>query len=822
MAPALIVGLLSVVTALALPFAAVSVNQPQVSWPADPVRPASTMLMLSAYRPLAFDASFSCADVRAAAATGGSLVLATTRAGSAEGAGAGLVVAMANGELTVTSRGVGLAREPIGADSCRYTLAGQDGSMVLARDGRELGRGPMPDVDALVTTVATAPGASTTDLSVRLTVDDRFATSPAPGKVALIVLLLVAVAGAVGLLVAFGRRVGGVRSDRADVTRPARPWGAAVDVLVVAALGMWLFLAPLTIDDGYYSAMAANAPFEGYVGNYFQLFNQGFTPFSWIYWALASWQNLVGFSPVALRVPAVVCGLLTWVCVRGLVGTVRSDPQTAAEAAGARRRVLTTAALGVVFLAWWLPFDMGLRPETVVALAVVASLLCLVRAVERGSLLLVGTAVGISSLGATASPSGLVALAPLVAALPAVWPLLRRDDGPFATSGRILCVLAPGAAGALAAFGDGSWRDFVRAQELLRGVKTESWYTEYLRWQSLFESGSSTYAHRAPVLVTALAVAGLLVLWAVGRALSRPLPDRLLITGTTTALAFLLLAPTPSKPWMHYGTMAGVGAVFVALMVVDGPSTMRRLAGGRRPPRAGVLAAVVVVVSTLAVAGHGVNTWVPVQWTPALPHPDTPPQVWIFRFDQPLWWLLGVLVVAGVVRVVAKRRSPAWMPYATVVALSAIVALFLAANTAYLFATFGLQAVRTLDSWSIPAQNLRDPAATECGAGSQVEAADPAGPPLLPDPRAPAAPQPGPGFLADAGWPASSPPPVPPVARPNVTAWGSLAGDPERPEARPEERVGRLVTPVVHRPAGTDPTERSPRWSRAGPATAHP
>ena len=37
--------------------------------------------------------------------------------------------------------------------------------------------------------------------------------------------------------------------------------------------------------------MAANVPFTGYVANYYQLYNQGFTPFTWIYYVLSWWQT---------------------------------------------------------------------------------------------------------------------------------------------------------------------------------------------------------------------------------------------------------------------------------------------------------------------------------------------------------------------------------------------------------------------------------------------------------------------------------------------------------------------------------------------------
>lgn len=803
-ASALLCGLLSVVSALALPFAPVSVNQPEVSWPTDPTAPTSTMLMLTAYRPLALDATFSCRLAEAAGSTPGSTVVATTRPDSPPGVAAGLLVSSADGVLTVTSRGDPVARDPIGPGPCRYRIAGEGDTVVFTRDGSELGRGPMPDVDALTTSVSRIPGASPADLSVRVTVDDRFSTSPTPAKLALLAILAVSTCVAVGLLVVADRRVRGPTERRARSapkrSRSGRLLAAAVDAAVVVILVAWLFLAPLTPDDSYYSAMATNAPLEGYVGNYYQVFNQGFTPFTWIYQVLAWWQQIVGLSPVALRIPALVCGLLTWVCARRLVLVRGRDRSGALASPGSRRGVLTTAAVAVAFLAWWMPFDLGVRPEPVIALATTASLLCVVLAAERGSLVLAGAAVGLSSLGATASPTGLVALAPLIAGLPGLWPTLKGDGGRLAATARILCVVAPGAVGAVAAFGDGSWRDFVHAQQLLYGVQTfENWYTEYKRWESLLDAGSSSYAVRAAVLVTVLALLGFVVLWAAAKARSRPLPRRLVVSAATVALAFVLLAPSPSKPWMHFGAIAGVGGVFLALMVVEAPRAVRDLAGGRRLPRAAVLTAVVAVVLTLALAGHGVNTWWLSTWSPDMPHAGTPPQVWIFRFDQPLWWLLGVIAVALLVIVVTGRHDQKWKPYAAVVALSAVVAVFLASNVVYLLGTFGLEAARTADSWSIPGENLRDPFATQCAAGSQVQAADPAGPPLNPDPRAPSAP-PSRGF-APGGWVGSDPPPLPPLPPPAATGWGSLTADPASPDTLPDERTGTLTTPWLTIPA---------------------
>lgn len=794
---ALLAGVVAVVASLVLPFAPVSQNEPQVSWPNDPSAPTSTMLMLTAYRPLSIEAAFSC-RLADQVVPPERVVLATTRPDSSTGVSDGLLVTVTDGVLTMSSRGVEVVREPLGTTACRFTVAGQGDTVVVSRDGRELGRGPMPDVDALTTSVTTLPGATPDDVSVRLTVDDRFSTSPAPTKVALLVILALAVGLAVGCLALVDRRTvrARPRENRAPVALAGRLLRGAVDAAVVVTLLVWLVVAPLTPDDGYYSAMATNTPFEGYVGNYYQVYNQGFTPFTWIYQALAWWQQLVGLAPVAQRVPAVVCGLLTWVCVRALLHLRGlDDPRTVSPPS--RRDLLTAAVGGVCFLAWWMPFDLGVRPEPVIALAATACLLCVLLAARRRSLVLAGAAVGIASLGATTSPSGLVALAPLIAGAPTLWSIVRRDGDRLATTARLACVLAPGGVGAAAAFADGSLGDFLRAQQLLYGVQDfESWYTEYKRWASVL-APDAPYAIRPALLVTVLALVAFTALWAAGKARGRGLPEPLVVAAATVVVGFVLLAPTPSKPWMHFGAVAGVGAVLVTLMIVDGPRVLRGATEGRRLPRGPVVLSVVGVVLTLALAGHGINRWWLSSWSPGMPHADTSPQVWIVRFDQPVWWLVGVLVIAAAAVLVASRTDATWRPYATVLALCSIVVVFLAGNVAYLVGTFGLQAVRTGDSWSIPGDTLRDPLARRCSAGSQIEAADPAGRPLVADPRAPAA-TPGTGF-APLGWPADNPPPVPPLS-PGTTGWGSLVTDPDDAGAQPDARTGEMATPWLALP----------------------
>ncbi|HSK58966.1 MAG TPA: arabinosyltransferase domain-containing protein [Actinomycetospora sp.] len=794
---AVVAGAVALVCAVLLPLLPVSVNQPVVSWPADPSTPVATALQLTTQRPLALDVRADCAAARAAGASGDGLLLATMPPPSPETATSALLMTVRGDQLTVASRGVPLATAPL-PPTCTIAVTGDvAGGLTVTVDGRVIGRGGpvlLPDVDALVTSVPPAAPGTSAGLAVRLTVDDQFATSPTATKTGVTVLLVLAVLVALGALV--------VRDRHASPAMPRsptpRPRPRVVDAVVAAVLVLWTFLAPMTDDDGYYSAMADNVPFSGYVANYYQLYNQGFTPFTWIYYVLSAWQDGVGTSPVLLRVPSLLLALVTWVLLRAYVS--RALP----AGTGRGRAVLLHAVLAVAFLAWWLPYDMGVRAEAVVATSVVGSLLALAVGLERDRWSLLGLAVGVAAFGATSAPTGFVALAPLLACLPAVWRRLRAGVTPLRAFGRLVAVVGPGALVGLLAFADGSLRDFLRAQQIFLGMQSqESWYTEIVRWSYLLsdEAPMGAYAKRAPVLlgIVALVVLGLLATFLRGR--GRPLPTRTALAGTTLLLGFALLWLTPSKWTHHFGTLAGVGAAVLALVIVGAPVLLRG-PGAPDPARPVVRPAVVVGVG-LAVAvvgglaGHGPNAW-PYSWLLGLPDPGEPPTVAFVALGQPAWWILGGLVVAGALVLLARRRAPERRPLVGVTAVAATAVAVLLVTTVYLVGGFALATLRTAGTWSPWADAVRDPLGRDCVAAAQMQVLDPAGAvPLTPAPGLASVPPGAPGGFVPGGSFPSSPPPE----LPGVTTWGSFTApvpgpaSPAVSEAGNDGSVGSFATP---------------------------
>jgi hypothetical protein len=773
---AAVCGAVAMVCAVLLPLLPVSVDRPVVVWPPAAGAARSTELGLTAQRPLALDAGFTCDDARAAATTPGGLVLSTAPPGFPDAERTALIAASGGGRLTVTSRAGTLYQGPLPAGGCRVAIHGDLSGLAVSIDGARVGTLPgeaLPDVDAL----ATGLNGRGSGLGVRLTLDDQGATAPSPVKVAVIVALVLAGAAS---LVALGvaDRFRRTRTERQRV-RPA-----VVDGVVPLVMVVWLFLAPMTDDDGYYSAMAANVSHSGYVANYYQLFNQSFTPFTWIYYALGWWQDAVGTAPVLLRVPALVFGLGTWLLVR-----VFADGLVRSTTVGVRTAWALRSALAVVFLGWWLPYDMGVRPEAVVAACVMASLVGVAVAVEQRRLLPAALAVAAAGVGFTAGTAGFVALAPVLASAPALWRMLGERE----RSARVLAVVAIVGAGSLVgllAFADGSLRDFTRAQQIFLGMQyPETWSTEIVRWDYLLnkQGPQGNYAKRLPVLLTLLATVGYLV--GAGRGRGRGWPPRLGLAVTTTVLGFLLLWMTPSKWTHHFGALAGVGTVLLAAVIVLGARRACALTGERRPGLPIGLGALGLTSVLIALAGRGVNSW-PYSWLLGVPHPVSAPQAWIVKFGQPAWWLLGSALVTVAVVVLARRRAdPATAAAAPWIALPVVVCVAMLATTGYLVGGFAVATARTAATYSPWADAVEDPLAHRCGAEQAVQALDPRTATALPV-ASPVGASGGNGVFVPSGWSPSSPPPLA-----TVPVWGSHRPGPDSADPPDGAGSGSLSTP---------------------------
>ena len=249
--------------------------------------------------------------------------------------------------------------------------------------------------------------------------------------------------------------------------------------------------------------------------------------------------------------------------------------------------------LAAVFLAWWLPQDMGVRPEGVVCVCAVATMHAVLVAWRRERLAVAWLAFALAGLGFAAHPTGFTLLAPLLAGLPLLWRLVAVPGDPAATALRALAVASGGMVAPLLAFVDGGLRDFLRGQAIFLSIQAqESWTTEIQRYAFLLgQIPMGNYAKRAAVLLCLLSLVWFGVLAAAARMRRVQLPVALWLSGSTTALAFAALWLTPSKWTHHFGALAGVGSAFLALFLALAVPTVRSVLGMWRLPYGLVAAA---------------------------------------------------------------------------------------------------------------------------------------------------------------------------------------------------------------------------------------
>ncbi len=781
---ALVLALVAVCGAVLLPFAPVQMSVPTVTWPQDPTQPRSTMLELTSQRPLALDVRFGCAAVRAAADTPEGVVVSTLLPSHPSAATAGLSVTAREDRLLVLLRGRELLDVPVPTEDCEYRLAGDAEALTLTRDGAPLitatptpttvataigsgdGEVLLPDVDVLATSTTTLPDDA--GLGVTLTVDDQLESTPSGPKLVLVVLVLLAAAGSLAAL-GWGDRRRRATAAATDGEEPVRLRSGRglprvltvlLDVGVVATAVLWLFLAQTSDDDGYYAAMARNADDAGFVGNYFQLLNQSFVPFTWSYRVLGWWQQL-GDAPVLLRVPSLVAGLVTWLLLRRLI--TRPGVLPAGLAASRWGPPAVQLLLAAAFLAWWLPYGIGVRPEAVVGVLALATLVGVLAALRTGRLLPLGLAVLAAGMAATCHPTGFVALGPLLVALPRLVRLVADGASRLQVATRTALLLAPGGIAAVAAFADGTLHDFLRGQEIFLSVQQQnSAYDEIQRYNYLLgEIPMGSYARRAAVLTGLVALLWALVALVVARVQGVRLPVPLVLSAQALGAGFGLLVFTPSKWTHHFGALSGLGPAFLAVFLATVPWLVRTLARDRPLPTVVPVLAVGSVVVTTAMAMHGPNSW-PYTWLPGMPQAGQLPSLGPVALDSPLTWTVVAVAVLAVAR--RRRRGGPWWAGTPPV----LVVVSLLTSVAYLLGTTGLAALRTLDTWSPGAAALTDPLAADCGAAAAVDVLDvSAARPLEADPSAPAT---GEGdFAPGAGWWAPSPPPAG-VGQ----VWGSL------------------------------------------------
>lgn len=568
---AAISGLIGIILAVIVPLLPVTQTTSTISWPeSGTLEPVTAPLV--AYYPLDITVEVPCTavtELRDQGGEGGNLV-STAPPEAGEKAGArGLTVAVAGPTVEVRSRNVLVASAPTdavaaaGACSSIRVVAdsGSIGAEFVGLDVDGHGVGGLIEQDLrpqVVGVFSDLSGAAPDGMAVDITVDSRYTTQSTVIKKLAIVVGIISVLVALVALHRLDWRDG--RGGRRIL--PKQWWKPRpLDLLVTATLLVWHVIGANTADDGYILTEARAAVSSGYMPEVFRYYGAPYAPFGMPYYLYTAMSE-VSLGSVWLRLPALLLGIGSWIL---LSREVIPRLGIAARKAGAVR--WSTAA---VFLAFWLTYNNGLRPEPIVAFGVLATWVSLERALATGRLLPAATGFIIGGLTLSAAPTGTFCIAAIIAASrPLLLLVIRRArrDGWIPT---VAPLLAAGLAVVHLLFLDQPLVTTLQSSALLGDVgPTGAWYEEVWRYEWLMNpTPDGSLARRFAVLAMFLSlITCAAILFRKGRIPGVSVgPARRIVGLAAISIAFMALNPT--KWTHHFGAFATIGAALAALVTM--------------------------------------------------------------------------------------------------------------------------------------------------------------------------------------------------------------------------------------------------------------
>ena len=564
-------GLIGILLAIVVPLLPVTQTTSSISWPEggtlDPVTAP-----LVAYYPLDIEVELPCSavtELREQGREDGVLVSTTPREAGEDAGARGLMVSVAGPNVEVRSRNILVASAPTetvaapgGCSSIR--VAADSGSIGaefigLSVDGQGVGGRIDRDLRPQVVGVFTdLEGAAPEGMSVDITVDSRYTTQATAIKQIAIVVGILAIIVA---LVALHRL--DLRDGR--VARRILPPGwwrpRPLDLLVVGTLLVWHVIGANTADDGYILTEARAAVSSGYMPEVFRYYGAPYAPFGMPYY-LYTLMSAVSLGSVWLRLPALLLGIGSWILL--------SREVIPRLGIAARRAPAVRWSTAAVFLAFWLTYNNGLRPEPIIAFGVLATWVSLERALATGRLLPAATGFIIGGLTLSAAPTGTFCIAVIIAASrPLLLLVIRRArrDGWIPT---VAPLLAAGLGVLHLIFLDQPLVTTLQSSALLGDVgPTGRWFEEVWRYEWLMNpTPDGSLARRFAVLTMFLSlITCAAILFRKGHVPGVAIgPARRIVGLAAISIAFMALNPT--KWTHHFGAFATIGAALAALVTM--------------------------------------------------------------------------------------------------------------------------------------------------------------------------------------------------------------------------------------------------------------
>lgn len=573
---ATIAGLIGFVLSVATPLLPVVQTTATLNWPQGGQLNSVTAPLIS-LTPVDLTATVPCSSVRDLPPEGG-VILATGPKKGKDAALNALFVVAHGKRVDVTDRNVVIAsasRDQVAGAGCSRieitsTRAGTFATFVGLTDpaGKPLGGGfPDPNLRPQIVGVFTdLTGPAPAGLKLSATIDTRFSTTPTTLKLAAMVTAILATIVA---LVALWRL------DQLDGHRMRRlipaNWRTftLADVAVIFGFVLWHVIGANSSDDGYILGMARVADRAGYMSNYFRWFGSPEDPFGWYYNLLALMTH-VSDASLWMRLPDLFAGIVCWLLLSREV-LPRLGPAVAAS------RPANWAA-GMVLLTAWMPFDNGLRPEPIIALGSLVTYVLIERSMRYSRLTPAALAVITAAFTLGVQPTGLIAVAALVAGGRPILRILVRRHRVVGTWPLVAPMLAAGTVILTVVFADQTLATVLEATRIRTAIgPSQAWYTENLRYYYLIlPTVDGSLSRRFGFLITALCLFTAVFIMLRRKRIpgvARGPAWRLMgvIFGTMFFLMF-----TPTKWVHHFGLFAAVGAAMAALTtVLVSPAVLR-------------------------------------------------------------------------------------------------------------------------------------------------------------------------------------------------------------------------------------------------------
>jgi arabinosyltransferase B len=271
-----------------------------------------------------------------------------------------------------------------------------------------------------------------------------------------------------------------------------------------------------------------------------------------------------------MRLPDLLAGVVCWLLLSREV-LPRLGPAVASNKAA-------VWAAGLVLLAAWMPFDNGLRPEGQIATGALITYVLIERAIISGRLTPAALAVVTAAFTLGMQPTGLIAVAALLAGGRPLLRILVRRHRVFGTWPLVAPLLAAGTVVLTVVFADQTFATVLEATRIRTAIgPSQAWYTENLRYYYLIlPTVDGSLSRRFGFLITALSLfTSMFIMLRRKRIPGVARGPAWRLMGIIFLTVFFLMF-TPTKWVHHFGLFAAVGAAMAALAtVLVSPSVLR-------------------------------------------------------------------------------------------------------------------------------------------------------------------------------------------------------------------------------------------------------